>query len=309
LTTPRTLFPPLPPGSTLGIVAPAGPADAARVAAVPGLFAARGYRTKLFPACRARWPGVDYLSGDDAVRLADVHAALADPEIDALVALRGGYGCMRLLRGLDEALVRRADKPLVGYSDLTALHAAWAAQGAPALHAPMPASDLTQPGHEADRAAFFDAIAAGWKLGDVLSPTPELRGQVETSALQVPGVCEGRLIGGNLSLVTALLGTRWAWPAQGAVLFLEDVSEELYRVDRLLVQLELAGVLDAVAGFVLGSFSESESPLALLGRMLLRRGKPLLGGWPSGHGTPNRPLPLGLKVRLDAGAGTIELLG
>lgn len=309
MTMPRPVFPPLPPGSTLGIVAPAGPVDPARVAEIPALFAAHGYRVRVFPACHARWPGVDYLSGDDAARLADLHAALADPEVDALVAQRGGYGCMRLLGGLDAALVRRAAKPLIGYSDLTALHAAWAAEGVPALHAPMPASDLLKPGHEADREAFFAAIARGWHVGDVLDPTPELRGQVETVALRVPGVCEGPLIGGNLSLVAALLGTPWAWPADGAVLFLEDVSEELYRVDRMLVQLALAGVLDAVAGFVLGSFTESESPLALLERTLARHGKPLLGGWPAGHGTPNRALPLGQRVRLDATAGTIELLG
>jgi muramoyltetrapeptide carboxypeptidase len=127
-----------------------------------------------------------------------------------------------------------------------------------------------------------------------------------------PGVAEGVLIGGNLSLVAALCGTPWAWNPHGAILFLEDVSESLYRVDRYLTQLQLAGVLHAVAGIVLGSFTESEAPEALLRERLLplcrELGKPLLGGWPTGHGTPNRPLPLGLRVRLDAGAGTLTLL-
>jgi muramoyltetrapeptide carboxypeptidase len=307
--THRWLIPPLPAGSTVGIVAPAGPADGDVVAAIPALYAAHGWRAKLFPACHARWPGVDYLSGDDATRLADLHAALADPEVVMLHSLRGGYGCMRLLGGLDAARVRAAGKGLIGYSDVTALHAAWAAEGLPSLHAPMPASDLLKPGHEADAKAFFADLARGFKVGDVLTLTPELSGQVETHLLRVPGVCEGPLIGGNLSLLAALLGTPWAWPAEGAVLFLEDVSEELYRTDRLLTQLALAGVLDAVVGFVLGSFPESGSSLPLLERMLLRYKKPLLGGWPSGHGTPNRALPLGVRVRLDATAGNLTLLG
>jgi muramoyltetrapeptide carboxypeptidase len=115
------------------------------------------------------------------------------------------------------------------------------------------------------------------------------------------------LIGGNLSLVAALLGTPWAWDATGAVLFLEDVNEELYRVDRLLTQLRLAGVLDVVNGFVLGSFTEATSPQPLLHQMLERSSKPVLAGWPSGHGTPNRPLPLGIEVELDAAAGSITL--
>ena len=118
-----------------------------------------------------------------------------------------------------------------------------------------------------------------------------------------PGRAEGRLIGGNLSLIAALLGTPWALQPQGAILFIEDVSEALYRADRLLTQLRLAGVLDAAAGFLIGSFTESESPLHLLQQTLLpvcrQQNKPLLSGWPSGHGTPNRPLPLGLRVVLD----------
>jgi muramoyltetrapeptide carboxypeptidase len=303
------LIPPLPAGSTIGIVALAGPADADRVAAIPALYEHHGYRAKLFPACHARWPGVDYLSGDDATRLADLHAALADPEVAALHALRGGYGCMRLLPTVDTGLVRQAGKLLIGYSDVTALHALWAHEGLVSLHAPMPASDLLLAGHEADCDAFFAAIAQGWKVGDEITPTPELSGMVDTRGLRIPGVCEGRLIGGNLSLVAALLGTPWAWPAEGAVLFLEDVSEQLYRVDRLLTQLRLAGVLGSVAGFVLGSFTESDSPLALLENTLLRFGKPVLGGWPAGHGRPNRALPMNLPVRLDASAGTLTLLG
>lgn len=123
-----------------------------------------------------------------------------------------------------------------------------------------------------------------------------------------PGVAEGRLVGGNLSLTAALQGTPFAWPVQGTVLFLEDVNEEPYRIDRLRTQLQLAGVLEGAAGFVLGSFTQETDPTPVLLDRLGTLGKPLLAGWPAGHGAVNRPLPLGLRVRLDAGARTITLL-
>ena len=299
-------------GDTVAIVAPAGPADAERVALVPALYLSFGLRARLYPSCHQQR---GYLAGDDDCRLADLHAALADPAIAAIHCLRGGYGCMRLLDRIDTTLVSSAAKLLIGYSDVTALHALWAREGLPSLHAPMAASDLLlpslTPAHDADRVALFTLLRQGLRAGDVLPAAPA----TNTAALRVAGRAEGLLVGGNLSLVAALLGTPWAWPAQGSILFLEDVNEEPYRLDRLLTQLRLAGVFDAVAGIVLGSFTQSASPLDLLHEMLLplchRHGKPLLGGWPAGHGTPNRPLPLGVRVRLSvpgAGAGRIELL-
>ena len=292
--------PTLPPGALIGVVAPAGPTQPESLAAVPALYARFGYRVRIFPGCTLR---TGYLAGGDDARLADIHAALADREVAAIHCLRGGYGALRLLDRIDTALLRAHPKLLIGYSDITALHALWALHGLPTLHAPMAASDLIHPGHEADAQALFALLQGGLRAGTVLAPA-----LLPPPHVRVPGRARGRLIGGNLSLVAALLGTRWAWPAEGAVLFLEDVSEELYRVDRLLTQLRLAGVLDAVAGLVLGSFTESESPDALLREFLLPLGKPVLGGWPSGHGTPNLPLPLGVRVDLDAQAGTLTVL-
>ncbi len=292
-------FATLKPGDLVAVVAPAGPVSAEQLAAVPALYQRHGLRVRLYPGCHA---STGYLAGPDALRLADLHAALADGEVAAIHCLRGGYGAMRLLPDIDTALVRRAAKLLIGYSDITALHALWARCGLASLHAPMPASDLVQPGREADEAKLFGLLLAGLREGDVLAPA------LDPTGLRVPGHAQGMLIGGNLSLVAALLGTPWAWRARGAILFLEDVSEEPYRVDRLLTQLRLAGVLDAVAGFVLGSFTEEASPTALLQDMLCGLGKPVLGGWPTGHGTPNHPLPMGLPVALDATAGRITLL-
>lgn len=292
-------FSALKPGDLVGVVAPAGPVSPEALAAVPALYARHGLRVRLFPACHAR---TGYLAGPDALRLADLHAALADDEVAAIHCLRGGYGAMRVLDGVDTTLVRAKPKLLVGYSDITALHALWAQEGLPSLHAPMPASDLIKPGREADEAALFEALMQGLRAGTVLAPA------LEAGTPRTAGVAEGRLIGGNLSLVAALMGTPWAWDAHGAILFLEDVSEEPYRVDRYLTQLRLGGVLGAVAGVVLGSFTDEAYPLDLLRATFESLGKPVLGGWPTGHGTPNRPLPMGLRARLDATAGTLTLL-
>lgn len=290
-------------GDLVAVIAPAGPATPAQLAALPALYARHGLRVRIYPGCHA---DTGYLAGDDRVRLADLHAALLDGEAAAIHCLRGGYGAMRLLGDIDTALLRTHPKLLIGYSDITALHALWLKAGLPSLHAPMPASDLIKSGREDDEAALFTLLKNGLRAGDRLAP------ELPTSSLCVPGTAQGVLIGGNLSLVAALLGTPWAWPAQGGVLFLEDINEEPYRVDRLLTQLCLAGVLSAVQGFVLGSFTEEASPQTLLHEMLCGLGKPVLSGWPTGHGTPNRPLPMGLRVRLNVMPGgpgsAIELL-
>ncbi len=289
----------LKPGDLVGVVAPAGPVKPGALADVEALYARHGLRVRLFPACHAH---TGYLAGPDSLRLADLHTALADDEVAAIHCLRGGYGAMRLLDGIDTQLVRSKPKLLIGYSDITALHALWAREGLPSLHAPMPASDLVKPGREDDERALFDLLLQGLRAGTVMAPA------LDPSTPRTAGLAEGPLIGGNLSLVAALMGTHWAWNPQGAILFLEDVSEEPYRVDRYLTQLRLGDVLDAVAGVLLGSFTEEDYPLALLKDTFEGLAKPVLGGWPTGHGTPNRPLPMGLRARLDATAGSLTLL-
>ena len=328
----------LPAGSLIGIVAPAGPTSPERLAQVAPMFEARGYRVRLYPSCSARHEALPYLAGSDAQRVADLHAALADDEVAAILCLRGGYGCMRLLQAIDATLVRTQHKLLAGYSDITALLALWSREGAPALHAPMATSDIVLPERSADRDAFFALLRRGVHVGDVLrlaetpSPTPTpLPPQVQSpsqtqtqtqaaaaaaapgaedlASITVPGLAEGCLVGGNLSLLAALQGTPFAWPADApTLLFIEDVGEEPYRIDRLLTQLGLAGALEVATGFVLGSFTQQAYPLEVLRDRLLPLGKPVLAGWPAGHGVPNRPLPLGLRMRLDARAGTLTLL-
>ena len=294
------LIPPLRPGATLAVIAPAGPPKPGRLEPVEGWLRERGYVPRLLPSCFGP-PPLDFLAAPDAVRLADVHAAFADPTIDAVLALRGGSGCIRLLDALDLGLLAASPKLLIGYSDLTVLHALRTNAGIPSLHAPMPASDWGLPGAQADTDALFEGLARGWRSGDVV-------GRAEPHALSHGGTASGRLIGGNLAMFCALLGTPYLPAVDGALLFIEDISEEPYRVDRMLSQLRLAGVLDRIAGLVVGSFSGAEPPDAVLADHLPKLRCPVLAGWPAGHGQPNRPLPLGVHAEMDVVAGTLTLV-
>jgi muramoyltetrapeptide carboxypeptidase len=291
-------------GDTVAVLAPAGPVAAEQVARVAALYEAQGLHARLYPSCHARHPELPFLSGSDAQRVADLHAALQAADVAALHCLRGGWGTARLLPALDAALVKAARKPLLGYSDITALHALWCLQGVPAWHAPMPASDLLDDSEAsvADREALWDALLDGLPLTLLAPQAHPLNWPGEAEADSVASQAEGRLLGGNLSIVCSLLGTPWTLPLAGAILFLEDVNEDAYRIDRLLTQLRNAGALAQCSGFLLGSFSpapsEAAAASAALAEHLHALGKPVLAGWPAGHARPNRPLPLGQAVRL-----------
>jgi muramoyltetrapeptide carboxypeptidase len=291
------------PGDNVAVIAPAGPCyDAGRSALIEPLFAHHGLHARLYPSCTARHTHHDYLSGSDDERLADVHAALADDDVKAIFALRGGYGCARIVGRIDTALLRAHRKPIIGYSDITTLHALCTREGLPSFHAPMPASDWLQDGADEDTAALFTMLMQPLPAGIVLAPA------LAANTWHVPGTATGQLVGGNLAIVASLIGTPFAVPVHNNILFLEDVSEPPYRVDRLLTQLRLAGVLDAVAGFVLGSFTGDDGDAtAVLQEFLGRLNKPLITGWPAGHGQPNRVLPLGVVVTLDAAAGSVRI--
>ncbi|MBH9552637.1 S66 peptidase family protein [Inhella gelatinilytica] len=292
----------LEPGACLGVIAPAGPPKAGALEAVPAQVAALGYRAKIFPGC-AGPAELGFLAASDAQRVADVHAALLDPEVDALLCLRGGYGCLRVVDRMDRELLRSHPKPLIGYSDITTLLALWAQEGLAGWHAPMPASDWGQPGGEDDRdrlgAALRSGCGPGWHR-----QSPELH-PLSRRGVADREVC-GPLLGGNLAVWASGLGTGTLPDPRGALLFFEDIGEEPYRVDRFLTQLRLAGHLDAAAGFVVGRFSEAPDATAVLAAHLHPLGKPVLAGWPSGHGQPNWPLPIGVRLTLDVHHRTLR---
>lgn len=255
------------------------------------------------------------LAGTDRDRAADVMAMFTDPTVKAVLPVRGGWGCARILPHLDFEAIRRNPKVLVGYSDLTALILALHAKtGLIAFHGPNGASEWN-----ATSADWFTRVvlrgeavtfANPREKGDTLAQT-----EFRTKTI-VPGMARGRLLGGNLSVLTALLGSPYLPDFRGAILFLEDVNEAPYRVDRMLTQLALAGVLRSVAGVVWGTCRECEPDAGfgsltipdLLDDHVKPLGVPAWRGALIGHIDSQFTLPIGADVEIDAAAHTIRML-
>ncbi|MEB2283668.1 MAG: hypothetical protein B6D46_15475 [Polyangiaceae bacterium UTPRO1] len=294
------LPPPVRPGGTIGVVAPGGAVAAdALEEGVAGLEAL-GFRVRLGAHVLERRR---YLAGSAEKRCADLASMLADPEIGAVVCARGGYGTSHLLPLLDPALLASRPKLVVGYSDVSPL-LGWIIErcGVVALHGPMVATDLAQGLSERAATRFVEL------LGSPGAPWREPIAGVVSG-----GVATGRLVGGCLSSLAALLGTPYAVETAGAVLFLEDVAERPYRVDRMLTHLRLAGKLDAVAAVVLGSFAGCDGGGAdlvaeVFADFFAGAPYPVVTGFPAGHLSENLPLMLGLPVRVDADSGWVEAL-
>ncbi len=291
----------LAPGATLGIVAPASPVyNPDRVANGKKVLENRGFKVSIAPHALNK---NKYLAGTDGERLADLHRMFLDPYIDGIICLRGGYGSMRVLSKIDYGVIRRNPKVLVGYSDITALHLAiWKKTGLVTFSGPMLATEF---GYEQDDFTldhFFKAVTSTNPLGVI----PSALGN--QSEIITPGRACGRLIGGNLSLVAATLGTPYELDTRETILFLEEVDEEPYRVDRMLQQLLLAGKLSDAAGVVFGECVNCEAKeharsfsLLEVIRMNLESLKiPCFYGLRSGHGSHKATLPLGVTAEMDA---------
>ena len=293
-------------GARVALVAPAGPLAEGAVERAEERVRSWGWVPVVGEHARAR---TGFLAGGDEARAADFNAALRDPSNDALWCLRGGYGTMRILDALDWGALAARPRPVIGFSDNTAIHLAIQRLGAVSFHGPHPATvDLNDFSRDSLLRAVADDAPAGILPFPAGSP-----GRAETIT---PGTADGPLVGGNLSLVAATLGTPYAIRAEGALLFLEEVGESSYRLDRLLTQLRLAGVLDGVAGVVVVSFTEGHdegnpampSPADVLRERLGDLGVPVAMGFPFGHVDDNWTLPMGVRARLDADAGTLELV-
>ncbi len=288
--------PPLRRSGTVAVAAPASaPLDDARFQAGLDALRARGLTVE---AARDLAPH-GFLAGTDAERLAELNALLRRDDLDAIFCARGGYGTLRLLPDLDYGAARTHPKIIVGYSDITALHLAlFAKAGVPGLSGPMVAPDWSalDPASE----ALFWHLAEGG-TGEIVGPGGEALEGVR------PGTAEGVLLGGNLVLLTSLLGTPYLPDLRGAVLFLEEVGEPPYRVDRLFAQLKLSGVLDHLGGLVLGAFTGAEPPpdrpsLSLgdvLDHYTAALPYPVARGLVYGHLRPKSTLPVGVRARLE----------
>jgi len=293
-------------GARIALVAPAGPlaSDAVDIA----LARVEQWGWVPVPGAHAR-NRTGYLAGTDSQRAADFNEALRSEDNDAIWCLRGGYGTMRIIDDLDWGALRARPRPLVGFSDNTALHLAAQRIGVVSLHGPHPAA-RELPGFSED--LILRSLRG--TLPDEPLPFPPGAARGETIS---GGRAEGVLVGGNLSLIAATLGTPYAIQTEGAILFLEEVGEPVYRIDRLLSHLRLAGVFNKVAGVVIGAFSECPdetddllpSPAEVLRDRLQDLKVPCATGFPFGHIAESWTLPLGVPARLDADAGTLELLG
>lgn len=295
------LAPPrLQPGDAVSVVAPSGPFD--RDAFEKGLDVLRGF--DLRPVFDDRlFAKQRYLAGPDPQRLQLLEAAIADPATKAIWCARGGYGAMRLLPTLRLRALIESPKLFVGFSDATALHASWNARGLRTLHAPV----LTQLGKQP--AAVLVRLRAL-----LFSPAPPPPLQATPVSTFTPGHARGLLLGGNLSILSRLVGIPFLPSLSGAVLFFEDVGERPYRLDRLWTHLSLANAFAGLRGIAVGELTGCEEKdadyraLDVVGDLCRSLGVPAVGGFLVGHGGINEPLPLGAEVELDAVRGTLTFL-
>lgn len=295
------LPPPLTPHSRIAVAAPSS-AVLDRADAEAGLEALR-QRGLDVEIGRSLAPRMGYLSGPDETRAAEMNVLFARDDIDAIVCVRGGYGALRILDALDYDALAAHPKLIVGYSDITALHlAAWARAGVPGLSAAMVAPDW--PSLDAASEQQFWDLAGGAHPWEVTGPGGEA-----LVPLRV-GEAEGPLLGGNLSLIAALLGTPYLPDLTGAILFVEDVGEPPYRIDGLLARLRLAGVLERLGGLVIGAFTGAETASdrpsltidEVIGHYAGFVNGPVARGLVYGHFARKTPLPVGVTARLRVGA-------
>ena len=302
-------------GSTLGLVAPASNAQENEdIRFAMDILDSMGFRVK---------PGANlfsrraYLAGHDRDRADDLNHMFADDSVDGIIALRGGYGTLRLLPFLDYKLIRQNPKVLVGYSDLTALlHAIHVKTGLVTFHGPIAKQTFSA----YTLAEFKKVLMEPQAPVTLASPPPfeEKEGAAEQAnrlTVFTPGKARGGLVGGNLSLLSRLLGTPYEPDFKGRILIMEDVGEEPYRIDRMLTHLWLAGKLEEVAGIVFGKFvdcdSEGGNSLSLeeiFSERVTPLGVPAIRGLMIGHVRDQTTFPLGVPAELDVNAGTLTLL-
>jgi muramoyltetrapeptide carboxypeptidase len=302
-------------GDTIGLIEPASASDEAfDVTLAEEVIAAMGLKSKR----AAHLLGRDgYLSGKDRDRAADVNAMFADPSIRAIFAVRGGWGSARILPHLDWGTIRANPKLLIGFSDITALHMAIAAKaGFVTLHGPNAVSAWGQASRDSFRQVAFDGATPTYR-NPVATEDRLIQRKWRTQPI-TGGVARGRLIGGNLTVLTSLVGTPYLPDFTGAILLIEDIDEAEYRIDRMLTQLGQAGILKGLAGVVFGQCNNCKNPgpggygaftlTDVLTQHLGSLGVPAFQGAFFGHMADQFTIPIGVQAEINADAGTVRLL-
>ncbi len=306
---------PLGPGSRVAVIALASPSTQADIErSVKVLVEQFGYEPVLYPSAKE---SRGYLAGrSDEANAEELHRAFEDPKIDGILCLRGGYGSQRILPFLDPARIAKHPKVFIGYSDITAVHSFLNGTcGLVTFHGPMIIPSLRSlAGGDPQLAGLFGWMRWMHRLLEDPDALPGPLPTVRPLERVVGGRARGPLAGGNLTMISTLMGTPWEVDVRGKILFIEDVGEKVYRIDRMLTQLRNSGKLDGVAGFILGDFVDCPSPEGsqtlddVVRDILVPLGKPIVKGLHAGHGDINLALPFGVTAEMDADEGTVAFL-
>lgn len=292
-------------GDTVGVVAPSSPTGKANVELAKVQLEKLGFKVKLAPSCFATH---GYLAGNDQLRADDINNMFKDKEIDGIICLRGGYGAPKILDKVDFELIKANPKVFVGYSDITALHMAMnQISNLVTFHGPMGSSDIAGGLDDFSKKELLRAIMDVKPMAEISNPIGK-----DIKCL-VGGKAKGVIVGGNLSLVSATMGTPYEIDTKGKILFLEEIGEEPYKVDRMLTQLALAGKLSDAAGIILGDWNncepekhdESLSLMEVFEEIIVPYGKPTIFDLKAGHCTSKVTLPFGVRALLDADEGKL----
>ncbi|MCL2437413.1 MAG: LD-carboxypeptidase [Clostridiales bacterium] len=308
---------PLSVGDQVALVAPSSPLPDGNIERAIDSIRFLGLEPVVFPSCMMSH---GYLAGKDADRARDINEAFADERMKGIFCLRGGFGATRILNMLDLETIQKNPKVFAGYSDITALHLAFTQKcGLITFHAPMPNTRY----REMDAftlKSLKDNLFSDQAPGEVLNPPDEI---IETI---VPGICEGAIIGGNLSLLLGTLGSPYEVDTKDKILFIEEVSEMPYRLDRALTALALAGKFENCAGIILGTFAECEAPASeasspnsvtseesltlrqIFDEVVKPFNKPTILNFRAGHVYPQATIPMGAPLKLDATNGRLVFL-
>lgn len=295
-------------GDTIGIISPSSPTTEENVEKAQKVIEDMGFKVKMG---KSPYEKYGYLSGRDDIRARDINEMFADKEVDGIICMRGGYGTPRILDLIDYNTIKENPKVFVGYSDITALHIAFnQIADLVTFHGPMVSSDMIDDFSPLSRDSLLETVMKGQPIGRI-SNIPD-----EEVVTINGGITEGEIIGGNLSLIVDTIGTPYEIDTRGKILFIEEISEEPYTIDRMLSQLRLSGKLEMAKGIILGDFNncdpkkpeESLSLEEVIRDLIKPLEKPSIFNYQAGHCNPMITIPFGTKVRLDADKGELTIL-
>jgi muramoyltetrapeptide carboxypeptidase len=286
-------------GDIIAIVSPAGKVNPLLIMDAAKKLEHKGYRVKIYPNVKGSF--FQY-AATDIERLTDLQEAMDSPDVSCILCARGGYGVVRIVDKLNFDGILKHPKWLVGFSDITVLHSALQNIGLASIHGPMVKtfSDATQDSVK----SFFQVLEGN-----------AMNYNFNNHVLNRLGVVSGMLVGGNLSILSSLLGTPYMPEIKGKILFIEDLNEYLYKLDRMMISLKLAGVLNQISGLIVGGFTEmldntnpfGKSACEIIAEHVSEYSYPVAFNFPAGHIADNRAFALGVETQLDVSNDSVEV--